>query len=109
MLKLEQINIVNKDSIIVEVLEPVVYTHVGTVAKTDETIQRAKDNAPHLLAKVIRLPRIASESSPKLNDIVMINRNSLAPITFPVEGYDSPKIAIISTFSIEAIIEEDSL
>lgn len=108
MLKLEQINIVDPDSLIVEVLEPVVYDKVGTVLKTDETIAREKANTVNLLAKV-RTSNVHKDDKPNyhVNDILMISKHSLSPITFPVEGYDMPKLAIIHIDSVIAIIEDE--
>lgn len=117
MLKLEQIRIVESNTLIVEVLEPIVYTKVGTVMKTDEKILKEKDNAPYILAKVLKVGETLIDTtqnqlqlSPKYSkgDTIMITKSSLIPITFPVKGYDSPKIATINTYSITAVIEEDN-
>ncbi len=45
MLKLSQITILDND-MIVKGFEPEVATTVGDIAKSDESIQRDKDNAP---------------------------------------------------------------
>ena len=115
MLKLEQINITESDALIAEILEPVVYTHVGSVLKTDDIISREKDRTPYLLARVVKETKKGALSvlSPpqvlyKVNDIIMIPRSALNPITFPIEGYDSPKLSVINIYSIFAKIEEEA-
>lgn len=132
MLKLEQIDIVESFSLIAEILEPIVYPKVGEIHKTDEVVAREKANVHYLLAKVVKLPIeikipikqefnnkedyfkwIKEEEAKeieviyKVGDIIMIPRAAMSPITFPIEGYSSPKLAVISKYSIFAVIREE--
>ena len=121
MLKLDQINMKERDTLIVEVLEPIVYEKVGTVLKTDEIIAREKANVHYILAKIVRVPNVPQIAKPiededaileatyNVGDIVMLVRQSIAPITFPIEGYDSPKLGTISSWSIFAVIDEETI
>jgi len=116
MLKLKQINITEPNVLIAEILEPVVYTHVGTIAKTDDIISREKDRCPYLLAKVVKSSGeywARNQKNEEIiveyneGDIIMIPRSAMNPITFPIEGYDMPKLAAIYTGSIFAKIEDE--
>jgi len=122
MLKLEQINIVEENVVIAEILEPIVYTHIGSVVKTDDIISREKERVPYLLAKIVKVgpttqyiaadktdSKVKKEVVYKVDDIIMIPRSAMNPITFPIEGYDTPKLANIATWSIFAKIEEEVL
>lgn len=120
MLKLEQIKIVEDNTFIAEILEPVVYDKVGEILKSDDIIAREKQNVHFILAKIVRVGPISPikttwENSEKpvmeiiynVEDIVMIRRNGIEPITFPVEGYASPKLAFINRYGIVSIIEDE--
>jgi len=118
MLKLSQINITEPNTLIAEILEPVVYTHVGTIAKTDENISKEKDRVYYLLAKVVKslgeywVKNQKNEDiivSYEESDIIMIPRSTLQPITFPIEGYDSPKLSVINVYSIFAKITDEAV
>jgi len=118
MLKLEQINITEPNVLIAEILEPIVYTQVGTVIKTDDIVSREKDRAPYLLAKVVKSIGQYWTKNQKnediiveynVNDTIMIPRSAMNPITFPIEGYDAPKCATIYIATIFAKIEEEKL
>ncbi len=105
MLKLEQINIVNKDEFIVEVLEPIVYTKVGNIEKTDDIIAREKSNSFYLIGKVVKIHK--EEEKVKIGTFVMLTQPSLAVINFPIEGYDKPTLATVNKYTIFAEIEEE--
>jgi len=120
MLKLEQIDIKESFSLIAEILEPIVYPKVGEIHKTDEVKAREKANVHYLLARVVKLPTDLpkqqtanvtpiEDNEPIYNvgDIIMIPRAAMSPITFPIEGYSSPKLAVISKYSIFAVIREE--
>lgn len=107
MLKLDQIKLTNSKEIIVELLEPIVYKQVGTIIKGEEKIQAEKQNANFLIGKVVALaPKYNGDSDITVGTHVMVSRGTFQPITFPVEGYDSPKLSVIYTESITAIITE---
>lgn len=136
MLKLEQIKITNEDEIIVEVLEPIVYTEVGGIAKTDDKILREKAEMFYLIARVVKvyeepelniqvkeesktdieiktfeetayMVHIKKELGTRVGDFIMITKHSFSPIQFPIEGYTAPRLATINKLSIFATIAED--
>jgi len=113
MLHLDQINILNSDELIVEVLEPIVYTKVGSVEKTDAIISRDKDNAFYLIAKVVKASKVKDETSKDIiytpGMYVMVTQPSLAVINFPIVGYDKPSLAVLNSSTIFAIIDEADL
>jgi hypothetical protein len=106
MLKLEQIHIENRDELIVEVLEPIVYTKVGNIEKTDEIISKDKSNSFYLIDKVVKTHK--TENKHKVGTFLMVTQPSLAVISFPIEGYDRPALATLNINTIFAVIEEDN-
>ena len=113
MLKLDQIELVS-DDIIVEVLEPIVYTHVGSIAKTEEKLTREKAEAPHRFVKVIKLGKeVAPDnkeglvSDIKVGQLLLVGAHAVTPYTFPIEGYSEPKLGELSRYAIKAIITVD--
>jgi hypothetical protein len=107
MLKLEQIKLLQSKELIVEVLEPIVYKQIGTVIKSEESIAREKQQANFLISKVVALaPKYDGNADIKIGTYVMVSRGTFQPITFPVEGYDVPKLSIMYSDAITAIITE---
>lgn len=106
MLKLNQINILSEDECIVEVLEPIVYTKVGTIEKTDGIIARDKSNSFYLIAKIVKTHN--EEKELPVGTFLMVTQPSLAVINFPIEGYDKPTLATLNKATIFAVIEEDT-
>jgi len=108
MLKLSQINIQNEDDIIVEVLEPIVYTKVGGIEKTDAIISRDKDNSFYLIAKVVKTQSpIAKDFKYPVGTFVIVTQPSLAAINFPIEGYDKPSLATVNIQTVFAIVKDE--
>jgi hypothetical protein len=107
MLKLEQIHIVDKNDCIVEVLEPIVYTKVGTIEKTDDIIAKDKSNSFYLIAKVVKTHN--EEKEIPVGTFLMVTQPSLAVINFPIEGYDKPTLATLNKATIFAVIQEDNI
>lgn len=106
MLKLNQINILSEDECIVEVLEPIVYTKVGTIEKTDDIIARDKSNSFYLIAKIVKTHN--EEKELPVGTFLMVTQPSLAVINFPIEGYDKPTLATLNKATIFAVIKEDT-
>lgn len=124
MLKLEQIELLDPNDIIIEVMEPIVYTKVGSTLKSDDTISREKANVHYTTAKIVHLPEFietinstldintniivqSKHTKLKVGMDIIIPRNSIMPIQFPVEGYNSPKLGVINRYTTLAIIKED--
>jgi hypothetical protein len=132
MLKLNQIEILNSDEIIVEVMEPIVYPKSGNVIKSDETIAREKANVFYTIATVVKVhePLIAapittntttnelafvevqeikrpSKRKLKVGDNLIVPRSQITPIQFPIEGYDSPKLGVLNIYAPFAFVRED--
>lgn len=113
MLKLEQIDLLDSNDIIIEVMEPIVYTKAGSTIKADDTIAREKANVYYTAAKIVRMSELAENLTPdahrslKVGMDVIVPRGSILPIQFPVEGYDSPKLGVINRYTTLAIIKED--
>lgn len=105
MLKLNQINILNEEECIVEVLEPIVYTKVGNIEKTDDIISREKLSSFYLIAIVVKTHN--EEKELPVGTFLMVTQPSLAVINFPIEGYDKPRLATLNKATIFAIISED--
>lgn len=109
MLKLEQIEILSVTDIIVEVMEPIVYTKAGTVLKSDETVAKEKANVFYTVATVVKVHEDieVSKNTPKLGDNIIVPRNQIQPIQFPVEGYDAPRLGVINTYTPFARIKDE--
>ena len=104
MLKLEQIHLLDNNDIIVEIMEPIVYTKVGSTLKSDDTIAREKSNVYYTTAKIVRVANASTTSRLFVGCDIIIARNTIFPIQFPIEGYDSPKLGVINTHSVLAKI-----
>lgn len=136
MLKLNQIELLNEDDIIVEVMEPIVYEKVGTVIKHDDIIAREKANVYYTVATVVKVhePLVVAtkemtitagkksttlqfvdleDNKPNVKrtlnvgDTLIVPRNQITPIQFPIEGYDSPRLGVINVYTPFAFIRED--
>lgn len=116
MLKLKQIELLNLHEIVVEVMEPIVYPKVGTVIKSDDIIAKEKANVYYTIATVVKIyegeAKVTESSdiktkSLKVGDNLIIPRNQITPLQFPIEGYDSPKLGVINTYAAFAIVNED--
>ena len=132
MLKLEQIHLLDNNDIIVEIMEPIVYTKVGSTLKSDDTIAREKANVFYTIATVVKVyeplitvTKIDTEenvniqavtkefSRPsrtrvlKVGDNLIVSRTQITPLQFPIEGYDSPKLGVINIYVPFAIVTED--
>lgn len=134
MLKLEQIEILNSDELIVEVMEPIVYAKSGSVIKSDDTLAKEKANVFYTIATVVKVyePLIietkGTTTSPnsdalqfvntneikesvkrvlKVGDNLIVPRTQITPIQFPIEGYDSPKLGVLNIYAPFAIVRED--
>ena len=132
MLKLEQIHLLDNNDIIVEIMEPIVYTKVGSTLKSDDTIAREKANVFYTIATVVKvyeplitvtkidteenvnIQAVTKESSRpsktrvlKVGDNLIVPRSQITPLQFPIEGYDSPKLGVINIYAPFAIVKED--
>lgn len=114
MLKLSQIKLIDT-VLVVKGFEPQVATHVGEVAKSDETIQRDKDNATHILAEILKVGVTPTNESEKLEvpnfhigQIVLIPRHSITPLSMPIEGFKEREIGLIGYYSVVAEISTDN-
>ena len=104
MLKLEQIHLLDNNDIIVEIMEPIVYTKVGSTLKSDDTVAREKANVHYTTARVVRIASTVVNPLLTVGTDIIIARNTIFPIQFPIEGYDSPKLGVINTHSVLAKI-----
>ena len=126
MLKLEQIHLLDNNDIIVEIMEPIVYTKVGSTLKSDDTIAREKANVFYTIATVVKVyeplitvTKIDTEKNVnsqavtkesrvlKVGDNLIVPRSQITPLQFPIEGYDSPKLGVINIYAPFAIVKED--
>lgn len=125
MLKLEQIEILNSDEIIVEVMEPIVYAKSGSVIKSDETLAKEKANVFYTIATVVKvfddgIQDVEFEEDTKIKPIkttvkrvlkvgdnLIVPRSQITPIQFPIAGYDSPKLGVLNIYAPFAIVRED--
>ena len=104
MLKLEQIHLLDNNDIIVEIMEPIVYTKVGSTLKSDDTVAREKANVHYTTAKVVRVSDNVVGPLLTVGVDIIIARNTIFPIQFPIEGYDSPKLGVVNIHTILAYI-----
>lgn len=136
MLKLSQIEILNSDEIIVEVMEPIVYPKSGNIIKSDDTLAKEKANVFYTIATVVKVfeplviePNASHKQSEnesvalqfvdtgdrpvtakrilRVGDNLIVPRNQITPIQFPIEGYDSPKLGVLNIYAPFAIVKEE--
>lgn len=113
MLKLEQIELLDEHEIIIELMEPIVYTKVGSTMKSDDTIAKEKANVFYTTATIVRIPTFGESVKQEFKDKIkvgtniIIARGLISPIQFPVEGYDRPLLGVINIYSTLAIIKEN--
>lgn len=107
-MKLEQINIIDNDDLIIRILEPIIYTKIGGIHKGEDVMEREKNNTFYQIAEVVKEPRTQNEDKRIHNGMhVMVSRHSYSPIQFPINGYDKPCLATLNRQAIFAILLQE--
>ena len=114
MIKLSQINLVDND-MLVKGFEPIVATHVGNVAKTDERIEADKANVTHIIAEIVKLGvqpiADASTIATPIYEVgmhVLVPRHSCSPCSVLIEDFKEKELAFVGMYAVVAIIEQEA-